>query len=324
MEAVAYWNGRFVPAGEARLPILTHALQYGTAVLDLIGSHHDARTGESLLFRPLDHFERLERDARLLDIRLPGAAGELVGVAAELVRLNAFEGDAFLRAIAYKPAERIDPGPPPGDGFALVALPAGTGAGRETVAPGNRVAGAPAGLHCGVSTWRRTGGGEAAFGSRVAGACLVAALASREAGDRGFDDAILLDASGCVCGGACTDLFVLRAGRLATPGAAQGAPGGITRDALLVLARDEMNLEAETRAVERAELYAADEVFLCGTAASVAPVVRIDGRQVGTGRPGPATLGLGRFFEDVVRGRVAKYRPWLVPAYGYTRVAAGA
>lgn len=324
MEPVAYWNGRFVPAVEACLPILAHALQYGTSVHDLIRSHHDAGTGDSLLFRPLDHFERMERDARLLGIRLPCAAAELVGVAAELVRVNAFAGDAVLRAVAFKAAEGIDPDLPPGDGFALVALPAGATAGPVAVAPGNRAAGAPAGLQCGVSTWRRGGDESASPGTRVAGACLDAVLATREARERGFDEAIVLDPSGRVCGGACTDLFLLKGGRLATPGAAQGAPEGITRDTLVVLARDAMNLEAETRAVERAELYAADEVFLCGTLAPVAPVVRLDGRQVGTGRPGPATLELKRLFEDTARGRMACYRSWLVPAYGYARVASGA
>jgi branched-chain amino acid aminotransferase len=115
------------------------------------------------------------------------------------------------------------------------------------------------------------------------------------------------------------NIFVVRDGRLITPDVSQGILEGITRDTIIRLARERLDLPTEERSLDRAELYIADEVFLCGTAAQIAPVTRVDGRAIASGRPGPLTLQFQELYERVVRGRVPGYRAWVEPVYGYSR-----
>ena len=177
------------------------------------------------------------------------------------------------------------------------------------------------GLHCGVSSWRRLQDNSIPCRAKICGAYVNSALAAQEARDRGFDEAILLNEAGHVAEGSAMNLFLVRGGRLITPDPASGILEGVTRDTLLTLARECLDVPIEVRAVDRTELYVADEVFLCGTAARIAPVTRIDGREVGEGVPGELTRELQRRYDGVVRGKIAEYRAWVDPVYGYARTA---
>lgn len=118
------------------------------------------------------------------------------------------------------------------------------------------------------------------------------------------------------------NIFVVRDEHLFTPDVTEGILAGITRDTVITLARDLMNVETDTRTVDRAELYVADEIFLCGTAAQIAPVRRIDGRTIGSGEPGPITRELQQLYEQAVHGLLPDHRHWVEPVYGYARVTA--
>jgi len=306
-EQVIYLNGRFLPAADARLPLLTHALHYGTGVFEGIRAYFQAESGEILMFRALDHFERMARNVPILHMKLPLSPGELSEVAAELIRLNGFATDVYLRPICLKAGERVGLTLPEQQSFAMLAVPMGDYLDTHR------------GLHCGISSWRRVQDNAIPCRGKICGAYVNSALAAQEARDRGFDEAILLNEAGNVAEASGMNLFLVRDGRLITPDPSQGILEGITRDTVMTLARDEMGIDTESRPVSRPELYAADEMFLCGTAAQIAPVTRVDGRAIGAGESGPLTLEIQSIYQNVVRGGLLQYRRWVEPVYRYTR-----
>ena len=306
-EQVVYFNGQFLPESQARVPLLTHGLQYGTGVFEGIRAYRDEPTGDLLLFRAADHFVRMTQNVKFLNIRLPAGPAELAQIAARLIRLNAFRTDVYVRPIAFKSATRVGVVLPAEDAFAMMAVPLGDYVDTRK------------GLHCGISSWRRLQDNSIPCRAKICGAYVNSALAAQEARDRGFDEAILLNEAGAVAEGSAMNLFLVRDGVLITPDASQGILEGITRDSVMRLAHDLLDVPAEERAVDRAELYVADEVFLCGTAAQIAPVTRVDGRTIATGTPGPLTLQIQALYERAVRGKVPLYRSWVEPVYGYAR-----
>ena len=132
----------------------------------------------------------------------------------------------------------------------------------------------------------------------------------------GYDEAIVLTADGHVSEGSAMNLFMVRDGQLLTPGVEDDILEGVTRDAVMQLARQELGITTEVRSVDRSELYMADEVFLCGTGAQISPIVMIDHRTVGDGTVGPITARLTQLYFDAVRGRLPAYSDWLTPTYG--------
>jgi len=311
-DPIVYFNDKYMPESEARIPLLTHCLHYGTGVFEGIRGYYEADAGEIMLFRAREHFERMAQSVKFLDLHLPLSSDGLVGVAAELVRKNSFAGDVYVRPISFKSSNKVGVVLPKEESFAMIVVPLGRYLDTEK------------GLHLGVSSWRRIQDNAIPGRGKICGGYVNSALAAQEARDRGFDEAIFLNEDGHVAEGSAMNIFLVRHGRLVTPDVSQGILEGITRDAVIILARDVLGIRTEERTVDRSELYVADEVFLCGTAAEVAPATRIDGRQIGTGQSGPLTRRLQKIYEDVVLGRMPQYRQWLEPCYNPTACGAGA
>jgi branched-chain amino acid aminotransferase len=270
-------------------------------VFEGIRAYYDASTGELNLFRPRDHYERMGRNVKYLDLHLPCSVDELVEISAELIRKNAFTSDVYVRPIAFKSSNKVGVTLPKEESFAIITVPMG------------RYLDTQKGLHCGVSSWRRLQDNAIPCRGKICGAYVNSALAAQEARDRGFDEAIFLNEDGHVAEGSAMNLFLVRHGHLVTPDVSEGILEGITRESIMTLARSSLAVPTETRPVDRTELYIADEVFLCGTAAEVAPVTRVDGRQVGNGAPGRLTLRLQKIYEQVVHGKMSQYKHWLEP-----------
>lgn len=303
-EPIVFLNGAFLPESETRVPLLTHCLNYGTGIFEGIRANHDVRTGEMLLFRAKDHFERMKHNTKFLNITLPLSPEELVRTAAELIRRNALATDVYIRPLAFKSATKIGVGLPAEDSFAMIALAMGSYLDTQK------------GLHCGISSWRRIQDNAIPCRAKICGAYVNSSLAAQEARDRGFDEAIFLNETGHVAEGSAMNIFLVRDGRLITPDVSQGILEGITRDTVMTLAGERGIAAIEQRPVDRTELYVADEVFLCGTAAQIAPVTRVDGRPVGSGEPGPMTLGLQAAYDGIVRGVLPARSGWIEPVYG--------
>jgi branched-chain amino acid aminotransferase len=166
-----------------------------------------------------------------------------------------------------------------------------------------------------VSSWRRIDDTMAPPRSKCTGIYINSALAKSEAMQSGFDEAILLTHEGHVCEGTGENIFVVRRGQVITPPPSDNILEGITRGGIIQLFREELGLDVVERSLDRSELYIADEVFMCGTAAAVAPVVEIDRRRIADGEPGPLTLRVQDLYRGIVSGANRKYAEWLQPVW---------
>ena len=209
-----------------------------------------------------------------------------------------------MRPVAYKDAQTI--------GVRLHGLPDGFIITSEPV--GNYVD--ITGLRCGVSSWRRVDDNAIPARAKICGSYVNSALAKSEALQNGFDEAIMLTHEGHVSEGSAENIFLVMNGELVTPSATENILLGITRDTIIPLATRELGRITRERQVDRTELYVADEIFLCGTGAQIAPVISVDHRPVGNGKVGPISSTLQKLYFDVVRGRMPEYRDqWCTPVY---------
>lgn len=301
--SIIYFNGQYMRLGEARIGILTHALHYGTGVFEGIRAHWNDAQQQLFVLRALEHYERWKRNCGILRISVPLSPRQLADITLELMRRNHFETNVYVRPLAYKSAERVGVAPDDQDAFAIIALPFG------------EYLHSAAGLHAGISSWRRIDDNAIPARAKICGAYVNSALASDEARQSGFDEAILLNQDGHVAEGATCNLFMVRDRRLITPPVYDNVLEGITRNSILQLARREMRLEVVERTIDRSELFVCDEAFFTGTAVGIAPIVRINHRPVRDAAIGPVTRGLQQLYADAVHGRIHDYLDWLTPVY---------
>lgn len=304
----AFFGGRIVPYGEARVGVLTHALNYGTAVFGGLRGYWNPGEQELLLFRPADHFRRFLDSARLLGMDLPYSADELVGHLVALVRAELYREDCYARPLAFYADEMVgvrlhDLTPQ----VSIVALPYGGYVENEE------------GVHATISSWRRIDDNMIPARGKIAGAYVNSAFAKTDAVRAGFDEAIVLNQDGHVSEGSAANFFLIRQGVAATPPVTDNVLEGITRQTVLQLLRDELGLTVVERRIDRTEIYLAEEAFFCGTGIQLAAITRVDHRAIGTGHIGRATSDLRKLFFDVVRGRRPEYRHWCLPVYADDR-----
>jgi branched-chain amino acid aminotransferase len=304
MPPYAFFRKQFMPLGEAKIGILTHALHYGTACFEGIRGNWNDEQQQLFLFRVKDHYERLLKSCRILKIRLPYSVDELCKFTAELVEKSGYREDVYIRPLAYKSSEVV------GvrlhdleDDFLIVVV---------TLAA---YLDADAGVRCCTSSWRRVDDTMIPARGKITGIYVNSALAKTEANEHGFDEAILLNHDGHVSEGSGENIFFVLDNKLVTPPSSDNILLGVTRDTVIQLARNEMGLETLEESVDRTELYIADEVFFTGTAAHVSPVLEIDHRPVGDGKVGKVTKELQRLYFDVIKGKNPKYLRWCTPAY---------
>jgi branched-chain amino acid aminotransferase len=298
----AFFHDRVLPYAEAKLGLLTHALNYGTGVFAGIRGYFNQDEGKLFVFRLADHVRRFHESARLLRMKLTLSEEATAAALLDLLRAEGLHQDCYLRALAFYADEVIGVrlhGLAPV--LAAVAVPFGLYIDKAE------------GAHCTVSSWRRPDDNVIPPRGKITGSYVNSALAKSDAELAGFDEAILLNRDGYVSEGSGENIFLIRRGIAVTPSLDQSVLEGITRRSLITLMRDELGLTVEERRVERGELFLADEIFLTGTAAQITAVTRIDHRPVGSGQMGSVTTRLRSLFFDVVRGRSPKYRSWCTP-----------
>ncbi len=299
-----YMNGEFVPAERGMISVRTHGFAYGTGCFEGIRGYWHETDRQVYLFRLREHFERLLHSCKILQISLSYSIEQLIDISSELVRRNDLKQDIYLRPVAYKAAQTI------GvrlhgleDRLILTAEPLGDYV--ET-----------SGLSCGVSSWRRIDDNMIPARAKITGAYVNSAFAKSEALQNGFDEAIMLTHDGHVSEGSAENIFLVTKGELVTPAPSENILLGITRDTIMELARRELGRITRERQIDRTELYNADEIFLCGTGAQLAPVTSIDHRPIGNGQIGPISSTLQQIYFDVVYGRRPEYRTqWCTPVY---------
>lgn len=292
----AYFEGRIVPFRDATVSIATHALNYGTSIFEGIRAYRQDDGGLALLFA-LEHYRRLLRNGRLLRASVPETAERLVDITVELLRRNGTSEDQYVRPLLYKSASSIrlqlsglD------DRISIFSFPLGDYVPTD-------------GLRVTISAWQRVDDNAVPARGKISGSYVNACLAVEDAKSAGYGEAILLTSDGHVAEVSSANLFVVHDGVLATPPVSDDVLPGITRNAVLGLARDLGYLVSERR-VDRTELYTADEVLITGTGVQIAAVASIDDRPVG--QPGgPVTSRLQEAYFAAVRGRHPGYQGWL-------------
>jgi branched-chain amino acid aminotransferase len=297
----AFFEGNIVPFSEAKVSIGTHALQYGTGAFAGIRGYLDA-DGETInIFRLREHTARLLRSAKLLRAELPFDRDSLAETIVELAERNAPTGDVYFRPFVYKPAVELTPRLRGlGDELAIYMLAMG------------EYLDTTEGVRAIVSSWKRVADNAIPSRGKLTGSYVNSAFAKDEAQEKGGDEALLLNEQGKVAEGSGCNFFMVRDGVLTTPPISADILEGITRRTFMKLAEDE-GIAIEQREIDRSELYIADEAFFCGTGVQISPIVAIDGRSIGSGKPGEISTTLRDLFFDVVRGKSSRYADWLTP-----------
>jgi branched-chain amino acid aminotransferase len=294
----AYFEGAIVPIEQARVSIMTPALNYGTGVFEGVRAFWCEPDGPLLVFRLHEHMRRFLRNARALLIDLPLSVDEACAIVLDLLTAEGYRADSYIRPLAYKSGTAV--------GVKLHGVP---GAMSAFAIPFGAYLDRPGGARLMTSTWRRPSDDALPARHKMVGTYVNSALAKSEAVLAGFDDALMLTAGGHVSESSGANIFVVRDGRLLTPPVYDDVLEGITRDTVLALARDH-GIDTVERSLDRTELYIADEAFLCGTAMNVMPVVELDHRRIGDGAIGPITTRLTDLYDRAVHGQIEAYRAW--------------
>jgi branched-chain amino acid aminotransferase len=303
-QGLAYFQGQIVPMSEATVSVATHGLHYGTGCFEGIRGYWNAEHQQLYVLKLREHFERFARSRHMLRMRQHETVEELCEITLELLRRQAFRQDVYVRPLAYKSARTIKLTLSTlEDAVTIYAFPMGN------------YVDITAGLNVCVSSWRRVSGNAMPVRAKTTGAYVNSSLAVDDAAAAGFDEAIFLTQAGYVSEGSSCNLFIVKRGQLSTPRVADDILEGITRDCVMDMAERELGLPVRERAIDRTELYDADEVFFSGTGVQISPVTRIDGREVGSGTPGPVTMELQRRYLRAVRGEDPSYRAWCTPVY---------
>ena len=305
MSPYAFFQGEFVPLEEAKLPIMTHAIHYGTACFEGIRCNWSPEAEQTYMFKAPEHFGRLVKSGHIIKIKVRYSIDELCGIARELVQRADLKEDLYLRPVAYKSSEAVAnlKAHTLDDDFFMLVIPLGNYLDPDK------------GIHCATSSWRRVDDMSIPARAKVTGLYVNSVMAKTEAVENGFDEALMLNQDGHVSEGTGENVFIVADGKLVTPASTDNVLLGITRQTVIELAREELGLETVERSVDRSELYIADECFLTGTAAHITPVTMVDHRAVGTGEIGPVTKELQRLYFEIVRGKNKKYIHWCMPAF---------
>jgi branched-chain amino acid aminotransferase len=292
-----WFNGELVDWGDAKIHIGAHGLHYGSGVFEGIRCYETANG--PAVFRLIDHLKRLENSAKLLYMDLPYSMDELRLACHEVIGANGL-AECYLRPIAFYGYGElgVHPGTNPVD-VAIMSWPWGAYLGEE---------GLERGVRAKVSSWKRIGPNTIPHVAKATGIYLNSMLAVLEATRAGYEEAILLTDDGYVADGSGENIFLVRDEIISTPDLSASILPGITRQSVIEIAHA-LGYAVHERQVIRSDLYVADEVFMCGTAAEVTPVRSIDDHEVGP--PGPVTKKIQQAFFEAVRGRDERWSRWL-------------
>lgn len=296
-------NGNVVDWGDARVHVSTHGLLYGTGVFEGIRAYI-ARDGEQLfVFRLKEHVARIFRSAKIIGLKPKISESEFTDSIVDLLRLNNHKRDTYIRPVIYfgEGGIGIKPAKQSTDYFIFTQEMEGYFASDKA-------------LNVGISSWTRVSNNSLPPSAKVTGAYVNSMLASMEAKQAGYDEALFLTRNGYVCEGSGENIFMVKGNTLVTPPLSADILEGITRDTVMRLA-EELNIPVVERDISRTELYTCDELFLCGTAAQISPVGSVDRRTVGKGSIGSMTEKLRASFDAAVRGDDRRYSSWLTPVY---------
>ncbi len=300
----AYFHGNIVPYADAKVGVLTHALNYGTAAFAGLRGYWNEEQKQLFLFRPWDHYQRFLNSAKLLSMEFSHTPKSLTDITIELLRQDGHKRDVYIRPLAYKADEII------GvrlhdliDEISIVAIPFERYVANDTNA------------HVTFSSWRRVDDNAIPARGKISGAYANSSFVKTDANRSGFDEALVLTNEGHVSEGSAMNVFIVKDGIAITPPVTENILEGITRRTAIELLEKELNMQVIERPIDRTEVYLCDEIFFTGTAAQITVITKVDHRPIGDGQMGPTGSQLRQIFDDTVRGKNPQYKEWNVPVY---------
>ncbi|MGE5630854.1 MAG: branched-chain amino acid transaminase [Caulobacteraceae bacterium] len=302
-ESYVFFNGKIVDEKEASISIRSKLVNYGLGCFEGIRAYWDEESGQLYAFRLREHYERLLQSCKALYINIPYTVSELCDYTVELLRRNNFRTTVYIRPLAYKGAEVLNPTLLDDDNRMMIfCQPMGNFSGKEE-------------LRVSITSWQRLRDNMMPPRTKATAAYLNSSLASLEVLQNGFDEAVFLTDSGNVCEGPGENIFMVKKGKLITPPTSDNILEGITRDTIMTLAREELGMEVVERSISRTELYSAQEVFFSGTAMEMVSIVEVDRRTIGNGKQGEICKKLKKMFFEITVGKNPKYMDYCTPVY---------
>ena len=294
-------DGRYVLLGKAMIPITAHAIHYGTSVFEGIRAYWNK--DNLFVFRLDDHIRRFRRSGQFYGMNLGFSDRQIINAVTGLCKKNGMKKSCYIRPFYFIGDYGInlhvtDKAP---THAAIFVFPFGDLFDKS-------------GISAGISSWRKFSDMSTPVQAKMGGNYLNSIMATREAKDGGFDEAILLDYNGNVSEAPGENVFMVRDGMLVTPPLSSSALAGITRDSVIKIARD-LDVDVAEREILRSEIVTADEIFLTGTAAEITPVTALDRINVGNGKPGDITAKLISEYDGIVMNKNDHYSHWLTAVY---------
>ncbi|MBI0157400.1 MULTISPECIES: branched-chain amino acid transaminase [Gilliamella] len=293
-------NGEMVPWADAKIHVMSHALHYGTSVFEGVRCY-ETNKGPAI-FRHKEHAQRLLNSAKIYRFPVPYSLEEIMEATRQVIKKNNLKS-AYIRPLAFIGDVGMGVIPPAGyqTDVMIAAFPWGAYLGEDALEQG---------IDAMVSSWNRFAPNTIPAAAKAGGNYLSSLLIGSEARANGFQEGIALDVNGQLSEGSGENLFIVKDGILFTPLLSSSALPGITRDAIITLARD-LGIEVREQTLSRESLYLADEVFMTGTAAEITPVRSVDRIQVGIGRCGPITKQIQQTFFGLFDGKTEDKYGWL-------------
>ncbi len=294
-----WMDGQLVEWRDAKIHVLTHTLHYGCGAFEGVRAY-DAQGGTAI-FRLQEHTERLFNSAKILRMAIPFTPQQVMDAQREVVRVNKL-ASCYIRPLTWIGSEKLGVSPKGNKIHLMIAAwPWGAYLGDEGLKRGIRVK---------TSSYTRHHVNITMTQAKAVSNYTNSILANMEVTEEGYDEALLLDASGFVSEGAGENIFVIKGGVVYTPDLSAGALNGITRNTIFAICSD-LGLKLVEKRITRDEIYIADEAFFTGTAAEVTPIRELDRIALGAGSRGPITEKIQAGFFDIVNGRNPKYAAWL-------------
>ena len=296
-----WFDGKFVTLDNAKIPITTHALHYGTSIFEGIRAYWNGKN--LFVFRLEEHVKRFRKSGQFYNITLNYSDKEISDAIIGICKKNKIKKSCYIRPFyfigEYGINLHVTKKAP--TSVAIFAFPFGDLFNKN-------------GITAGVVSWRKFSDNSTPPQAKMGGNYLNSIIATQEAKRNGFDEAILLDQNGDVSEAPGENIFIVRDGQLFTPPLSSSALEGITRDAIIKIASD-LDIDVSENKVTRSELAMADEIFLTGTAAEITPITSFDGKKIGRGKPGSITKKMMDEYNDIVMCKNEDYVHWLNPVY---------
>ena len=292
-----WMNGELVDWDAAQIHVLTHSLHYGMGVFEGVRAYETSQG--PAIFRLTDHIERLFNSARIMMMDIPYTVDELVEATKLVVRESGLPS-CYIRPIAYYGYGEMGLNTLPCTvDVAIACWPWGAYLGDDALTKGVKLK---------TSSWTRHDHNTMPPASKTTGNYVNSSLAKVEALKAGYEEAIMLSPQGYIAECTGENVFVARKGKFLTPPLAAGALEGITQDSVMTIARD-LGITVELSNIVRSDVYIADEMFLCGTAAEVSAVNSLDDRPIPC--PGPMTTAIAEEYHKAIRGQTDRYKDWV-------------